>query len=192
MCCSDACACEAAELFSVWLAVWIAVVHVLAVGPRMWEALKTLGTLERLLPAVQTFVFSKVVLMLERLGAHIALVWPLACYIMEPFLKSTVFFDVMYCSMVEVYQYFRIMLLNSYQTTWHHTPHNNTLHSQLHDNPTEYYFLLNIQSQISCASMFTQISQLTQLSWCYPRTNLLVFPSSGKNLALMSHLKNKN
>lgn len=72
----------------------------LAVGPRVREALKTLCTLEGLLPTVQTFVFSKVVLMLERLGAHITLMWALACYITEINLKCTFFLDVMHCSLV--------------------------------------------------------------------------------------------
>lgn len=84
----------------------------LTVGPGVREALKTLGTLEGLLPTVQTFVFSEVVLMLERLGAHITLMWPLACYITETNLTCTVFLDVMHCNLVQVYKYFTVMLLN--------------------------------------------------------------------------------
>ena len=54
-------------------------VHVLAVGARVREALETLLTLERLLAAVQPFVFGQVVLVLERFRAHLALVRSLTC-----------------------------------------------------------------------------------------------------------------
>lgn len=45
----------------------------------MREALETLLTLERLLAAVQPFVFGQVVLVLERFRAHLALVRSLTC-----------------------------------------------------------------------------------------------------------------
>lgn len=64
-------------LFSVGLAVRVAVVHVLAVGARVREAFEALTALERLLAAVQPFVFGQVVLVLERFGALVAFVRPL-------------------------------------------------------------------------------------------------------------------
>jgi hypothetical protein len=55
------------------------VVHVLAVRTRVREAFEALGTLERLFAAVQPLVLRQVVLVLERLVAHVALVRSLTC-----------------------------------------------------------------------------------------------------------------
>lgn len=61
-------------LFSVRLAVRVAVVHVLTVRAGMGEALQALGTLEGLFAAVQAFVLGQVVFVLERLRTLLALV----------------------------------------------------------------------------------------------------------------------
>lgn len=53
-------------LFSVGLAVRITMIHVLAIGAGVREALEALGTLEGLFAAVQSFVFSQMMLVLER------------------------------------------------------------------------------------------------------------------------------
>lgn len=64
-------------LFSIGLAVRVAMVHVLAVGTRVGEALQTFETLEGLFSAVETFVLRQMVLVLEGLGALVTLVWSL-------------------------------------------------------------------------------------------------------------------
>lgn len=69
---------EGRHLIPVRFAVRIPVVHVLAVGSRMGEALKAFGTLEGFFTAVQSFVLGQMVLVLERLGAVNALVRTLA------------------------------------------------------------------------------------------------------------------
>lgn len=53
-------------LFSVGLAVRITMIHVLAVGAGVGEALEALGALEGLFAAVQPLVFSQMMLVLER------------------------------------------------------------------------------------------------------------------------------
>lgn len=53
-------------LFSVGLTVRITMIHVLAVGAGVREALEALGALEGLFAAVQTLMFSQVMLVLER------------------------------------------------------------------------------------------------------------------------------
>ena len=57
-----------------------AVVHVLAVRSRMREPFQTFLALERLLSAVKSLVLRQVVLVFERLGAHVALVRSLTCH----------------------------------------------------------------------------------------------------------------
>lgn len=64
-------------LFSVGLAVRVTVVHVLAVGAGVREALEALGALEGLFAAVQPLVFSQMMLVLERSWTLHAFIWPL-------------------------------------------------------------------------------------------------------------------
>lgn len=66
-------------LIPVGLADGEPVVHVLAVGAGVGELLEALEALERFLAGVQALVLRQVVLVLERLRAHLALVWPLTC-----------------------------------------------------------------------------------------------------------------
>ncbi|KYN33792.1 hypothetical protein ALC56_11868 [Trachymyrmex septentrionalis] len=53
-------------LFSVRFAIRITMIHVLAVGAGVREALEALGALEGLFAAVQPLVFSQMMLVLER------------------------------------------------------------------------------------------------------------------------------
>lgn len=64
-------------VLSVGLAIAEPVVHVLTVRARMGEALQALRALEGFLATVQTLVLRQVMLVLERLVAHVALVRPL-------------------------------------------------------------------------------------------------------------------
>lgn len=57
---------EQTLLFSIGLAVRITMIHVLAIGAGVREALEALGALEGLFAAVQPFVFSQMMLVLER------------------------------------------------------------------------------------------------------------------------------
>lgn len=52
-------------------------IHVLTVGAGVREALEALGALEGFFAAVQPFVFSQVMLVLERSWTLHAFVWPL-------------------------------------------------------------------------------------------------------------------
>lgn len=66
-------------LFSIRLAVRVTMIHVLAVGAGVREALEALGALEGLFAAVQSLVFGQMVLVLERPWALHAFVRPLPC-----------------------------------------------------------------------------------------------------------------
>lgn len=69
--------CHIQVLIPVGLADGEPVVHVLAVGAGMGELLEALEALEGFLAGVEALVLGQVVLVLERLWAHFALVGPL-------------------------------------------------------------------------------------------------------------------
>lgn len=54
-------------------------IHMLAVGAGVREALEALGALKRLFAAMQPLVFSQMMLVLERSWTLHAFVWPLPC-----------------------------------------------------------------------------------------------------------------
>lgn len=66
-------------LFSIRLAVRETMIHVLAVGTGVREALEALGALKGLFAAVQSLVFGQMMLMFERPWALHAFVRPLPC-----------------------------------------------------------------------------------------------------------------